>query len=367
MFFLGMDKICAHEFDPRIAELYGVNAAIIFQHIAYLSQESTTRWVDLSLSELCAKYPYMGRKAIWLALQRLIIPGKKTPALVARKGRPMGIGHLYRPIPDNGFCDLPHKFNTALAADIGIVPAIIYWNVSYFIRKNWCERAQVLYEKLTPEEFNYDERAMQDFSFSHTNKAASHFGTVEHWIEYHKYVSCRSAYRGFDVLVRQGLLVRTYLPHSIPLWSLPAKNLAAFKRNRLECCELENPTAKRKSSVPKGNNHCQKETSAAKREQSDLHERTEDEGLTGNSSSVTEAVLSEGAAVPASQVKSSVKHSHNEFGSAERRREVLAEARLLNKPGRPAKAKPEKEDPSQWFKPKRAYKSQNEWADLNDQ
>jgi hypothetical protein len=77
-----------HFFDPKIAELYGINAAILFRYICWRSDHSKNRWVALTLPDLCARYPYLGRDQCYRALAALTHPGKKTPALISRKAAP---------------------------------------------------------------------------------------------------------------------------------------------------------------------------------------------------------------------------------------------------------------------------------------
>jgi hypothetical protein len=362
-----MDK--AHEFDPKVAAVYGINAAIIFQHIAYLSQESPSKWVDLSLQELTGKYPYMGRKAIWLALRKLVFPGRRAPALVARKGREMGVGFLYRPIPDDGFCDIPHKFSVDLASNIGLVPAIIYRNVSYWVRKNWLNRAEIVYSRLDPARFDYHEPAMQEFALTNSRRAAVCFNTVDAWVKQRSYIARRTAFLGFDTLLDEGLLTHSTGPHRIPVWSLPARVLNSFKRNMLEASRLENSSAERKSEVQKGNALCRKETPCAERKHSFSFDGTEDESVSSNSAPVRRSTSEE--ELPASQVKRSVKHYYDGFGFAEpHRAKVFADAHDqvsdLNKPKFPSRKKARKKPEGLGWKHKRPYRHHDDWAELNE-
>lgn len=371
----------AHEFDPNVAVVYGVNAAVLFQHICYLSQESPSRWVNLTLQELCTKYPYLGRKAIWRALQVLVKPGRKTPPLVLRKGTQAGTGHLYAPVPKDGFCENPHKFDIALAGKLGVVPAIIYRNVRYFVQKNWMIRAETLYDRLDPDTFHLDNIAMWTFAYDNTIKAAAHFTTVEQWVKHRPYVALRSAERAFNCLLEEGLLLRTYLKNKVPLWHLPAKTLFCFKRNLLSSCTLENSAAKRKLSPPKGNSCRQKETDAAKRKRGLGSQVTEPESDDGNPASVLSHSYEDNLA--SQKAALSITPAHPSEASAfanahadapavmtqEALRELRSEFKDMNQPT-PPKAEKKKKAPDTWMGKRKYVKKVRDdagFGELNDE
>lgn len=303
----------AHEFDPKVAKVYGINAALVFQHIAYLSQESPNRWVDLMLPELCEKYPYLGRDQIWRALRTLTTQGPKAPPLVLRKAKAAGIGHLYAPIPQDGFCDLPHKFDIALAAKLGVVPAIIYRNIRYWVQKNWMIRAEQVYEKLKPEQFDWDEKAMQVFAYANSRKAASHFCTVDQWVERHDYVRRSSAFLGFSRLLEEGLLLRSTLPNKIPLWTLPAKTLDCFKRMLLKECDLSNCSPETKLAVQKPNSRSKNQTADPETKRPNRDDLLDPESDESNSVSVKSS--NSEAEFFASRKESSVQHNYDDPAS----------------------------------------------------
>lgn len=363
-----MDK--AHEFDPKVAAVYGINAAILFQHICYLSQESPNRWVDLSLEELCQKYRYMGRDQLWRALHALLVPQGRKPQLVVRKGREMGTGFLYRPIPNDGFCDLPHKFSVDLALKIGVVPAIIYRNISYWVRKNWLNRAEVVYSRLDPVGFKYHEPAMQEFALTNSRKAAACFTTVDAWVKQRSYVKLRTAFESFNTLLEEGLLTRTTGPHRIPIWSLPPRILTSFKRKMLELSQLENFSAETKRELQKPNEQCKNQTGVAETKRQFLDESTEDESVDSNSARVKRSTSEEELPAQA-QVKRSVQHDFDGFGFAEpHRAKVFANAKDrisdLNQPALPSRKKVKKKPEGLGWQHKRPYRRHDEWAELNE-
>lgn len=73
-----------HSFDVGIAEKYGVNAAIILQHIGFWCTRSKANeahyhdgyyWTYNTNSAMCAMFPYMTGKAIRNAIQKLVDDG----------------------------------------------------------------------------------------------------------------------------------------------------------------------------------------------------------------------------------------------------------------------------------------------------
>jgi hypothetical protein len=324
--------------------------------------------VDVSLPELCRKYPYLGRDQIRRALKTLMTARGKNPQLVIRKGREMGVGFLYKPVPRDGFCEEPHKFSVDLATELGVVPAIIYRSMAYWIRRNWLKQADAAYAKLDPPKFEYNEYAMRECALDNTRKAAASFMTVEALMEHRPYIRRRNAFYALCCLRDEGFLTRNYLPHRIPSWSLPVRTLASFKRNMLESCKIENISAKTKSVVQKPNDQCKNQTTSAKTKRSNQDEQPEEEALAQNSEVVHRTVKEE--VVPAAQEKRSIQEDNAEFGKAEHRRQVLANAhqelKSLNHPAKPSRKKKRKTNPEGWFK-KRPYQKHDEWSDLNDE
>jgi len=240
-----------HRFNPSIAEIYGIPAALIFQYIWFRSVKMAEgKWVTLSLEDIYKQYPYLGKKQVWLALQKLVNSHRKTPALVCRKPADEGYGYRYAPISrdaGNKFI----SFDTHIAAQHGIVPAIIHANIAYWVRDNWREKAERLYEYLDPAKFDYDDLQLQYFAFDHTRKAAAHYVSVKKWAKLNPYISERTTKRGFASLLAAGLLKILHTRSRIPLWIVQEKLLRSYMRERLNGSDLENERAKRKKCGPK--------------------------------------------------------------------------------------------------------------------
>jgi len=217
-----------HRFDPQVAELYGVPAALILQYVCWRSVNES-KWVPLSVDDLAKQYPYMGRDECWRGLSRLLRAGKKTPALIHRKADSQGCGYLYSPTftPRIDIASL-HTFNVRVAEKCGIVPAIIFHNVGFWIKRNWQQKAEELYEHLNPAEFDDSDFQMQRFAHQTTRKAAAHHCSVKKWWKCHRYISLPTAKRGFSRLLQAGLLKKGSTRARIPLWFLPRSELVKF-------------------------------------------------------------------------------------------------------------------------------------------
>jgi len=236
-----------HRFNPDIATVYGIPSALVYQYINFRSREQRrcgkSAWVDLTIDELCKQYPYFGRWQVWAALQNLIHPGKKTPPLILRKN--IASIFTYAPVAEDNSLAL-HIFDVRVAVKFGVVPAIIYQNVSYWITKNWKDKSELLYAMLKPDEFDFDDRAMQEFAYNNTDRAAGHFNTIEGWVAKHPYVSHRTARRGFSCLQKAGWFGFRRIKRGKPMWFLTKKLMRDYVQNMLEKSDLENVAAKTK-------------------------------------------------------------------------------------------------------------------------
>jgi hypothetical protein len=233
-----------HEFNPTVAESHGVNAAIIFQYIAYRSRTTPGHWVSLTLGDICKQYPYLGNKQIRLALDRLVKPvSRRIVPLIFRKGSAKGVGFIYAPSCRDYRCDSPHTFNVQVAREHGVAAAVIYSNVGFWIRQNWIARSDEALKRLLPEEFDLDGMKMQEASFKITRNAAAHHGSIEKWAEAHPYISRRDAYRSFARLVQAGLLNRTHASDRTPIWTFPPQKRKHIISKMLDSMVLKNNRA----------------------------------------------------------------------------------------------------------------------------
>jgi len=257
------DRYTPHRFNPYIANVYGINSALIYQYLNYRSSVTPGRFVDVTLAELREQYPYLGEWQVWAALQNLINVGKTTPPLILRKQ----VGGVYKYAPvadDNSDLGSLHTFDANVAIEVGVVAAIIFHNVSYWIKRNWQRQAEEVYRYLDPVAFDDSDYAMQRFAYQKTRLAAAHYTTITEWLETHRYVSKRSAERGFSCLQQAKLLTSGRTRRNKPTWYLPRHLLCQFQQDMLDKSTLEITTAKTQSTPPKPKTHRQNPSATAK-------------------------------------------------------------------------------------------------------
>lgn len=276
-----IDSYTPHKFNPSTATVYSIPAALIFGYISFRSRQTTGRWVAITLEALCKQYPYLGEWQVRLALKQLVSAGKKTPALIFRKQ--VRGDYFYMPAVEDDPGAQLHTFDVRVAIEVGVLPAIIYHNVSYWIKKNWMEHAAEAIKFLKPESYDFDEQRMQRIAYRYTRKSAGYSATLEDWLGRHTYATKRSTERGFQCLQEKGLLFKTHQNRRKPVWHLPAKTLRDFECDMLARSSLENSSAKTTSLPPKPHFKRQNHTFTAK--------TTEEQGLTATPSATSEAVL----------------------------------------------------------------------------
>ena len=222
-----------HTFNPILAKNFSINAALIFQYIVHRSAHSKSpdKFVRLTLPDFKMQYPYMGEWEIRSALKKLTMPalrpssvrpGKSAPAIVHQ--RVESDGYSYAPSCHDLMGTTKHKFDKELATRIGVIPAIIYSNVSYWIKFNWDVAFNEVYQKVDPASFGDDDLSVRVFAANYTKPKAAHHGTVKAWLKLHPYVTPRTAARGFRKLVVAGLLKVTHTTRKIPVWELASKD-----------------------------------------------------------------------------------------------------------------------------------------------
>ena len=228
-----------HVFSPQVAELYGVNAALIFRYLSHVT--STGRWTSPTLAELSARYPYMGDWQVWAALKKLTNPGRKTPPLVLRKF--VNGSYLYKVIaPDT--CLSPHTFDVNIAVKVGVIPAVMYHNLGHWIRMNWKQRAEALYTTVDPDEFDYDEYQIQRHVYQMTRGAAAHYTSAAEWVKEHPYVKLSNAKSSFMLLQKEGLILRGPRRRHRRLWLLTRKTLNQYEQEMLNRSNLGSDSSK---------------------------------------------------------------------------------------------------------------------------
>lgn len=243
-----------HEFDRDVASVYGVVSALIYQHICWRSVNSPVRWVTFTLKELAAQYPYLTDDEVRNGLYRLVFPHGKHPALVMRKGK-RGKSFLYCPVCQDPVVMKRSKFSVKLATQLGLVPALIHYNISYWIKRNWDEHAKERAAYYDPEKFDFNEDRLIAQAYRDTRDSAAHYCYIDEWVKDRPFISRPAAYRGFSCLLKANLLVRTYLRDRLPLWGFTGKE--AKKHISKSLITKETRDSSLKSPHPVSNHHIQ--------------------------------------------------------------------------------------------------------------
>lgn len=223
-----------HSFDEEVAIKFGIKAAVIYQHLVFRAKCKNTNVLPLARRELEAQYPYMSAKAIDLALKSLCKGTRKIRPLLQRTNEYQRAESVYyideSQIPPE--TNAKHRYDSVMAEKHGIPCAIVYYNICYWIRRNWFDAADKTCAALAPEVYGHDvERMLHDshvLTFSH----AHHWMTAKKWAESHPYLSRATASRCFQDLQEAGLLVKEGTDGFVACWTLPAEALSVMMLSR---------------------------------------------------------------------------------------------------------------------------------------
>ena len=260
-----MGNLLLHRFNPQIAELYGINAALIFQYIWYRSVKMAGgRYVAMTLDDICKQYPYLGRKQVRLALEVLVNSGKRTPALVSRKRTDSSLSFLYTPIcRDAGTVFVNFDTHVALQCD-SVVAALIYANILSWIKHDWRTKAMELYEHLDPAQFDFDDGQMQYFAYRQTKRVAQHRLTAKKWASLNPYAPIRTVERGLLCLQQARFLRKPCAGSRSSIWFIRSNIMVEIMKQSLHSNDLLDSTAKTTVIPPKRHSYRQNDTPTAK-------------------------------------------------------------------------------------------------------
>jgi hypothetical protein len=256
-----------HGFCPTIAERYGVNEALLFRHFCFCARLNPEGWFSKSVSELASEYPYLGRYEVWSAVKRLCSGTRKHPVLARRST--VGQRFVYRPY-DEDDTGRYHTFSVELAVQLGVLPAVVYSNIRYWIGARWKDAVEEQAEKLEPGNYDFNSDLLNDDAFDLTRSQIKLTTTMENWADRHRYAPVRSVRRAFAVLVEHELIRKELNGRNQPVWRLPAKKMEEMKTNLLSFNNFVDDAAKTKRLRPKPNGCGQNQTVAAKTKRSDL-------------------------------------------------------------------------------------------------
>jgi hypothetical protein len=228
-----------HRFNPQIAKIYGLPAAIVFHYIWLRCDRRSGKFITLTVDDIAQRYPYLGRTTIWEALQRLVMPGK-NPGIVSRKII-NGVYH-YGIIPtDKEY--VGYKFDVNVATELGIVPAIILASVGHWVKINWKQQAEKALCELYPEVTEHYPTAYKE-ALVQTARGAAHTTTIEDWVTWHSYLSERTVRRGFLCLLKAGLLEKRTGKQHKTIYTLNVDLMSNYGDKLLSLSMLENSGAK---------------------------------------------------------------------------------------------------------------------------
>jgi hypothetical protein len=257
------DQSTVHKFDREVAAVYGIVSAIIYQYICWRSVNSPVRWITFTLEELSEQYPYLTYEQVRNAVDRLIYPCGKNPALVTRRGK-RGSSFLYAPVCESPEVRLWAKFDTGLAARLGLVPAIIFYNIGHWIKKNWDDHAKERAAYYDPAKFDFDVDRLNAQAYKDTRDSAAHYCYIDHWVKERPFISRRSAYYGFSCLLKANMLVKTHLRDRQPLWGFSDKESKKHIAKSLTTSRVEDSSAKLPEPVQNYQSQCINPRASAK-------------------------------------------------------------------------------------------------------
>lgn len=232
-----------HSFSRSIAKLYNsVPVAIVYQYIWFCSVKlNGGGWTYLTVDKIAEQYSYMGRRQVWLALQKLIRPSTKKPALVEKDLREDEGTCRYKVLNREAEIDLI-SFDIHVATQCEMIAAaIIHQNIAYWVRHNWRIKANDLYEYIDRQKFGLDdvnhlreeEHRLMYFAYEHTRNSAAHYATPKTWHRLHPYFSIRTIKRALAKLKHEGLVVKLPTGKRNALWTVSNRLLAVFERQPL--------------------------------------------------------------------------------------------------------------------------------------
>lgn len=245
--------VVKHYFDVDTATRYGLPAAIVYQYFRWLCQRVPSGTISRTITDICEQYAYMGRKEVRLAMatilkHRLIRRLKENRHQYELDKEPRGYAD-----------DSLHMFEVQCAIEHGIIAAVIYSNMHSLITTNWVRKAEELAEGLKRENYYTGNVAVMTSALQASVARANCRLSLDQWVEIHPFVSRRSVYRQFEVLMEANKLQKVIKSDRVPVWTLPSKTLKKFGDYVLRTITLENASVKKTTPMPKGPSQCQKD------------------------------------------------------------------------------------------------------------
>jgi hypothetical protein len=186
-------KATVHSFNPGIARMYGLEAAIIYQHIKWVC--SRRNCYQVTKAQLMKVFPYLSRKQIISALSKLLNSRKSfEAALLVRADDHTSPCYFLRTKTSKS--TKTHSFDPEIAEKHGLAAAIVYDDIMRWLVKN-------------------DDSNQCDVE-------PTHYESASQWAKTHPYFPLRTVQRAFLTLREAGLLLmRDHAGCRTPLWTVP--------------------------------------------------------------------------------------------------------------------------------------------------
>lgn len=213
-------KATLHLFNPGLARIYGVEAAVIYQHIRWVCSRRGS--YQVTKAQLMEIFPYLSRKQIISALSRLLNSRKSfEAALLVRVDQHTTPTYVLRTKPH---APKLHSFDPEVASAMGLPAAIIYDDMLRWIVKN-------------------DEGCEGD-------REPTHYESPTQWSVSHSYLPLRTVQRAFKTLRDHGYLIsRDRTKARIPIWTIPLGQGRMDRWKELHRCERKEKVNKNKHRV----------------------------------------------------------------------------------------------------------------------
>ena len=166
-----------HSFSTALAKKYGVNAALILSYLSYKIQKSTNNydgknWFYITVKDLAQHYPYLGRTAVFEALQRLT--RKDGPLITGNYNKKTYDRTKWYAFKDDDLAQLlgkePRYFRVEAAEYYGVPEAVLLSNLAYQITENRKKNPNYRCHPMSPAKL----AEIQPFSRSTIQRALKH-------------------------------------------------------------------------------------------------------------------------------------------------------------------------------------------------
>ena len=205
-----------HYFWAGTARTHGVNAAIVYKHMDFLSRcVAKGGPVEVNIRKLAQHYPYLTPSTVHRSVLALTQERRGGKPLLVPERLP-GSRHLRYRV--NGPAQARQRLvalDTAVAAEHGVVAGFVYASIVRRILREWVAGDGTSHPSVDVNDNGPTVSALVD----------RHAWSVPGWHRWHTFISFRTVRRGFERLVRAGLLVKRGRKF---VWSPPPPGCAFY-------------------------------------------------------------------------------------------------------------------------------------------